>query len=410
MRGWSILIVALAGACSLDAETPGPAARGDVAVADDAPPVDATSRDAAPADGGGPDVRAADVSVPDVGADGFLPDTRVPDVHAADSTLPDARPADAMAQDGAPADAALPDAAMPEPACRDPAEPPGGDDTPRSARVVPAAPGDHQEVGRLCAGPPPDEDWLRVEVPPGARLCAAVQPAELSLEAWAPGPPCAAPADCGEAETCVDGTCLRPIGRAAEPILAGTLDLGRDHANVLLRVAHGEADLPVNYQIDLGRTPAMPCAEVVPGLLGAVPMAACGRICADAGHWLDLMVRPGQHLTVLVHSASRPLVLSVQGTPSDPSDMFSGYRTSAEPGAWQCINLRGGLAPGRVQLAVEQDVPPQADSADYLLRVVPTDLDRHPAGACAALSAPDLGSCARDEVFSERCWPLMPLP
>ena len=69
------------------------------------------------------------------------------------------------------------------------------------------------------------------------------------------------------------------------------------------------------------------------------------------------------------------------------------------------------LAPvGVVALSASADGDTRVD---YVFRVVPTDLDLDPRGACPLFGAGQLDPCSEEEgfpFFADNCWPILSLP
>ncbi len=304
----------------------------------------------------------------------------------------------------------------------EPAEDPV-DDTPEMAGPLAPAVG---AQGLICGA---DEDWYAFEVGEGDRLCARVDgfdrmATDLDLTLYSTeGARAGECAGQGCAEQCVLGRCREPLGSAAPDFdlvqaARGSLAAG----DYLLRVARGPGpaadaayDLSLALQGRDHRCEPPPLDDLV------APAARCTD-CVDAQRvsaFFSVLVMARQDISVVacVAPGQGSLSLDYDGPPhpdaqADPFD--AGYRQAREPGACQCINVKGGERDALANLSVGPNVagPPRMDFALFLL---PTDLVANDnRGACVALGAADLPPCPEDpgdhELLLRGCWPVVRTP
>lgn len=263
-----------------------------------------------------------------------------------------------------------------------------------------------------------DEDWYRFRI--GAdetRLCitAGFRHAEGDVDlqlfrSGAGGLPCVSHAACQGADEvnalCVEGRCQAPVAAGATRNDNEFISLPRQEVRAgdyLVRL-FGHEGAQNQYDLTVTLAPPVPvCSrdwrererdnDDLPRAtpLGAGRAAVCDAwICHDErnfGDWYQLDVPAGADRTVHVEFAPREdgVLLLTFVNPEDPLGVVESFELQASV---QCINIRGGALPASVYVGVTADtVVADGDGrVDYLLRVVPTDLDRFPRGACDLLS------------------------
>ncbi|MEZ4473752.1 MAG: hypothetical protein R3F60_23770 [bacterium] len=312
------------------------------------------------------------------------------------------------------------------------------------------------DEGVLCG---PELDWYVFPVrQPRSRVCVTMDGfrndlADLELEVFhnAPDPnpenACMSSAQCDGGAECIQGFCQAPVSRSTTTFDAELVDLtkqvvGPRNGEYLVKVSRDGMAAAAPYRVSATVTPedAM-CpedwqergdpnnveAQATP--LGSGQIALCDAwICEnEAADWYSITVPAGEDRTIFIEFQSNVdgrLFLDYQGAPSDPEDMFSGFRRSADPvGNAQCINVRGGAQDQEVLFRVFANlVRPDGDNrVDYSVRVVPTDLSGlapgNPAaqyhdhqGECLTLGGGDLGTCPFEDPFADGCWPFAILP
>ncbi|MEE2644497.1 MAG: hypothetical protein VYD19_06145, partial [Myxococcota bacterium] len=156
-----------------------------------------------------------------------------------------------------------------------------------------------------------------------------------------------------------------------------------------------------------------------PTILGAGAVALCDTwLChEDDEDWYQVTVPAGEDRTVFIgfdHRTDGNLSLTYwrQG----PEGIGGDLALSVVPRQdFQCMNIRGGeldetLELGVVALSASDDGDTRVD---YVFRVVPTDLDLDPRGACPLFGAGQLDPCSEEEgfpFFADNCWPILSLP
>jgi hypothetical protein len=304
-----------------------------------------------------------------------------------------------------------------------------------SATTIPAAgaPSDRFAVGDgyFCdVGNVEDEDWyLHNPEPVGGRLCVTVSGfadsgGDVDLEIYLPGvvedaAPCETDDACLEGERCVAGACLSPFSVSAtrtanEMWYRGRFQPAPGTGDEYYRLVRGNPPGEgVAYRMDVSNIPdAEACGIDGPErvgqndspetatALGAGETGLCDAwICPGervSGDYYDVTVPAGVDRTVFVDfddvNEGR-IYLYGTGPQPDPADGLSGFvRSELSQGGQQCINLRGGARDQVFSVQVTADRM-FASRIDYALRIVETDLDRTPAGACVTLGAAALPAC-----------------
>jgi hypothetical protein len=308
-------------------------------------------------------------------------------------------------------------------------------DTAATAASIPPAGGSTERFaagdGYLCdVGNGVDEDWYtHTPDPANGRLCVTVSGfadtgGDVDLEVYLPGVvedplPCESDDGCLEDERCVAGACLTPHARAAtrtanEMYYRGRFEpapgAGPEFYRLVRGIPPGEG---VAYRVDVSNVPdAEACGLDGPErtgqndtpetatALGGREIGLCDAwICPNervTGDFYDVTVPAGVDRTVFVDfddlNEGR-IYLYGTGPLPDPTDGLSGFvRSELAQGGQQCINLRGGARDQVFSVQVTADRM-FASRIDYALRVVETDLDRQPAGACVELGGPGLPAC-----------------
>lgn len=318
--------------------------------------------------------------------------------------------------------------------------------------------------GVICDNNGPDVDWYHFPVArDNSRICTVIDgfndaEADLDLHLFrqdAGGPVCQANnPQCAAGSVCIPtqlpnpaGRCSTPVGVSATNYDVELVDLNKDISGgpgtLFARVSRDGDGVPQGYSMTVTVTPE-PEGEVCERdwreiespnddandatYLGAGQFATCDTWVCDSerfnGDWYRITVPQNQDRTLLIQYSNNTdgrLFLNCQGPPTDPSDIFSGYRSSLIlAGNHQCINIRGGAMPHDIECQVELDLihndtdDPTDENGDnrvdYSLRVLRTNIDARPQGECVLLGAANLGSCDPDEPFAENCWPLYELP
>lgn len=300
------------------------------------------------------------------------------------------------------------------------------DDGANARRLRSTEPGRFEAGGAAICAPGGDTDWYRIDgVAPLSRVCvdAAFDHAlgDLNLQVFrAPegecrpvmGETCCPAGDCPGELACVAGFCRTPLAEgdsltdgevfAVDGALLDTV------SDVLVRVERAPGDQggrSTPYGLTVTRTAPGPgpCARdwqersapnddrATATRLGAGQTELCDAwICADereTGDWYRFTVPAGQDRTAYLEFTAgdgRLLLTAVDPFP-DPERLAESLDRRANV---QCINLAGGEADREVLLAVTADTI-AADGqgrVDYVLRIVPTDLETEPGGSCATLS------------------------
>jgi hypothetical protein len=146
--------------------------------------------------------------------------------------------------------------------------------------------------------------------------------------------------------------------------------------------------------------------------------------------WYQITVPPGQDRTVIINFESEsdgPLDLYYWGESQTSMQEDILYAVSTTNTNYQCLNLRGGSVEVNAELGVQVTggaagafINDGDQRIDYSLRVVPTDLDANPAGACPLFGAGAVATCDPNDpndlfvidgsAFTETCWPEVALP
>lgn len=148
--------------------------------------------------------------------------------------------------------------------------------------------------------------------------------------------------------------------------------------------------------------------------------------------WYQIIVPQGQDRTVIINFESEsdgPLDLYYWGETQSSMQEPVLYAVSTTNTNYQCINIRGGTVDITSELGIQVTggaagafIDDGDQRIDYSLRVVPTDLDANPAGACSLFGAGSVQRCDPndpDDLFflepggsaiTETCWPEIVLP
>jgi hypothetical protein len=325
--------------------------------------------------------------------------------------------------------------------------------------------------GYICDPQRVDEDWYRFTVPePHSTMCVMLDgfdsaAYDIDLGLFNPdgnpnGRQCARQADCDEEDagggSCVDGRCTAATALSAKRydfemihITRSELEslLDRDDngdpeaGDFLLRVHHDdETEGP--YQVAAILMPlSEECANDAyegnnqradASFLGAGQVGLCDAWICDSvpgtmerdEDWFEIEVPENEDRTIIVtRPDARGTIRLEVHAPDQPDAPGSGIvESSYGAGNHQCVNIRGGTA-ASVQLNVSgrPDRAGGNTSLPYSVRVVPTDLDENPIGACSLLGALDLDACPPwadwefNEVLNirlqpENCWPIVDIP
>ena len=166
---------------------------------------------------------------------------------------------------------------------------------------------------------------------------------------------------------------------------------------------------------------------------GVGEVAICsGWICNEGqsreNDRYKITVPAGEDRTIILNfsaASEADLQMDAFDPGDDPMVQFRRVRGFVRETNYQCINVRGGAQAADVRFNV-YPVNTSFDNdllrTDYNLRVVPTDLDADPAGACSILGAQELDACTPRETWPENgfcdgcriqpenCWPTLELP
>ncbi len=261
------------------------------------------------------------------------------------------------------------------------------------------------------------------------------------------GDGCANDAACGDGLACVAGRCTAPsdvstTGFDFELMKLARAEVADRTGDYLVRVSHGD-DGESAYNLAVTVQPAAdPCPDDWqelgdsnddqnnPTFLGAGQVGLCDAwICNNErnrqdGDWYEITVPANTDRTIVIDysfGGEGQLAMELYGDLfEDPADEFSNY-VKSELGqlSQQCINIRGGDVEMDARLHVwlaGGAFVGDGNRVDYSIRVVPTDLDVNPNGACAVLGAnPDIAPCPPRAEWQEipglgriqpnDCWP-----
>jgi hypothetical protein len=324
------------------------------------------------------------------------------------------------------------------------------------------------ENGYLCDADRPDEDWYSFSIAEAnSALCIrldgfSADRADADLGVYPAvgspdGPDCTArgQAECDDAGggACIVGDggrsyCTPALGRSASGFFDFELinvrrNVFRERAgDYLIRVHHNDEN-EGPYLLDITVTPP----ENVCGadaqepnnqaqdatFLGSGQVATCSSwLCEENQNgeededWYDIVVPAGEDRTVIVNYSNLTegrVYMDAVG-PDQPMDEGSGrVESRIRAGNAQCINIQGGVADATISLELFSGAMAPVNDLlrlDYSLRVVPTNLDMNPSGACVRLGANDMGDCGPREEWEffgrfgriqpENCWPTIVVP
>jgi len=314
--------------------------------------------------------------------------------------------------------------------------------------------------GYLCDVDGSDDDWYRFSVPePNSRICVTLngfrhEDANVDMELYmASGNPdggaCLNDAQCDEARpgACTDGTgtpipcggfCIEGhctgFQRAAttnfnnEIIEIDKGVVGERNGDRLLRIFRDDGGNSA-YRVTATVTPEDEICPRdwqeydsandsfdTPTFLGSGQIAACDTwICgAEVGDNFQVTVPAQEDRSIMIsYQANVDGQLYMYFFESlDIQNMYAGLAMGSNS---QCINVRGGEEDRDWIINVLKSGNPRDDGddrIDYALRIVDTNLDLNPTGACNLLGATNLDACPEGENgFLGTCWPIaQPIP
>ena len=314
------------------------------------------------------------------------------------------------------------------------------------------------QTGYICDAMNADFDWYRFPVGADSAVCVVVDgfvdartniQAELFKASGNPnGDGCANDGQCGAGLACVNARCTAANDFSTTAYDFELMKLSRGEigalgdGDYLVRVSHADMGESA-YNLSVTVQPAAdPCPDdwqelgdsnddqLSPSFLGAGQVGLCDAWVCDnergrqTGDWFEVTVPANQDRTILIeysNNAEGQLGLEMYGDFfEDPADMLSNFVKSEVPQLnHECINIRGGAAEMNARMHVWLSggaFVGDGNRVDYSLRVVPTDLDVNPTGACAVLGAnQEIDSCPPREDWIEipglgriqpdGCWP-----
>ena len=332
-----------------------------------------------------------------------------------------------------------------------------------------------ERINALMCDPAVDSaDWYSFNVAQDqSRVCVMLNGfdhdvADLDIELFGPpvssGTSCSTDAQC-QAENlsaCIGGTCQIDLARSVFSYdfeMSSQPRVSVDAGEHYLRVQRGAVGAVSPYDLSVTVTPGRESCQDdwqelgdrndiggfdavnVPSRatqLGSGAVGLCDAwICNYPGalpelDWYEITVPAEQDRTVIINFESEsdgPLDLYYWGESATSMQEEILYAVSTTNTNYQCINIRGGS----LELSAEIGVQVTGGAAgafindgdkriDYSLRVVPTDLDANPAGACALFGAGAVDICDPNDpndlfflepggsALTETCWPEVALP
>jgi hypothetical protein len=327
-----------------------------------------------------------------------------------------------------------------------------------------------QRNGLMCDALSDSADWYSFNVAQErSRVCVMLEGfnsdlADLDVELFGPASdlttPCTNDAQC-EAEgsvACIEGTCQIDAARsvfsfdfelASQPRVL--VSEGEHH----LRVRRGAQGAVSPYDLSVTVTPGRDVCQDdwqelgdrndiggysaigIPSRatqLGSGAVGLCDTwICNGPNNipemdWYEATVPANEDRTVIINFESEsdgPLDLYFWGETGSSMGNDELFIISTTNTNYQCLNIRGGALENTVEFGVEVSggtsgafINDGDKRIDYSIRVVPTDLDANPAGACSLFGAGAVSACAGGEaevvpgvgVLATTCWPEAALP
>jgi hypothetical protein len=302
-----------------------------------------------------------------------------------------------------------------------------------------------QRGGRMCSEDADPYDWYTFPVATeGSRICAMLEGfshagADLDLELYTEPiletPPCMQDSDCVDigADACMAGHCQADKARSTFEFDFEMLDVSSVTSNAgphYLRVKRGAAGAEMSYDVRVTVTPNRDtCLEdwqefadsndrggyntspensratvLGSGEIGVCDAWLCNRGPGDRDEdWYKITVPSQEDRTVIIRfesEADGQLDLLLWGE-TDISMGELDVNASAVPSFnYQCINIEGGSVDTDIELGVDgiEFLNPNKQRVDYSLRIVPTDLETNPGGACELFGAGVIQSCGDDFV------------
>ena len=290
--------------------------------------------------------------------------------------------------------------------------------------------------GYLCDPGLPDEDWYRFTIEEAnSSLCVTVggfsaARADIDVGVFpatgnAMGPNCTqggqAFCDRSGGGACIPGAggqffCTPALEREATNFDTELISIRRNifrdrDGDYLARIHHNDEN-EGPYQLNISVIPPSDFCEddsYEPNngrgdetFLGSGEIAMCDAwICEDeeiTGDRYTIEVPAGEDRTVLINYSDLVegrLFLGAVDAASGEEPTLAGVESSALAGTNQCIVIRGSDVAKEVILTVVQAERAPANDlgrTDYVLRVVPTNLNDRPGGECVRLGAADLSS------------------